>query len=204
MSDSPRSAEHTAESGGSISPPSSMHHEPAATRHLLTRRDLINSAGVAAIGLSAATIVGSASTRTFAQPAEPRQDTEREFPDGATMQRVDELLRRMTVEEKAMQLSCVVPIAVLGRQGLMRGQADALLKQGMGHIAGPGLIGHKRPGPDRAQEARAAREERQRHPALPGHRDAPHQRRRARISLGRNGGGIGLSPRRAGCVFPMR
>jgi hypothetical protein len=61
------------------------------------------------------------------------------------MQRVDELLRQMTVEEKAMQLSCVVPIAVLGREGLMRGQADKLLKQGIGDIAGPGLIGHKTP-----------------------------------------------------------
>ena len=42
-------------------------------------------------------------------------------------------------------LPLVVPIAVLGRDGLMRNQADALLKQGIGHIAGPGLIGHKRP-----------------------------------------------------------
>jgi beta-xylosidase len=63
----------------------------------------------------------------------------------AAMQRADELLRQMTLEEKAMQLSCVVPIAVLGRDGLMRNQADTLLKHGIGHIAGPGLIGHKRP-----------------------------------------------------------
>ena len=59
-----------------------------------------------------------------------------------SLQRADELLGQ---EEKAMQLSCVVPIAVLGADGPMRNQLDALLGQGIGHIAGPGLIGHKRP-----------------------------------------------------------
>jgi hypothetical protein len=66
-------------------------------------------------------------------------------PPAAAMQRADELLRQMTLEEKAMQLSCIVPIAVLGRDGLMRNQADILLKHGIGHVAGPGLIGHKTP-----------------------------------------------------------
>jgi beta-glucosidase len=51
----------------------------------------------------------------------------------------------MTLEEKAMQLSCVVPLALLDRNGLMRGQADVLLKQGIGHVAGIGLLGHKAP-----------------------------------------------------------
>jgi hypothetical protein len=41
----------------------------------------------------------------------------------------------MTIEEKAMQLSCVVPLALLDRDGLMRGQADTLIKQGIGHVA---------------------------------------------------------------------
>jgi glutamate-1-semialdehyde aminotransferase len=45
----------------------------------------------------------------------------------AAMQRADELLRQMTIEEKAMQLSCIVPIAVLGADGPMRNQLDALL-----------------------------------------------------------------------------
>jgi hypothetical protein len=36
-------------------------------------------------------------------------------------QRADDLLRQMTIEEKAMQLSCVVPLALLDRDGLMRG-----------------------------------------------------------------------------------
>jgi beta-glucosidase len=61
------------------------------------------------------------------------------------MKRADALLVEMTIEEKAMQLSCVMPIAVLGRDGLMRNQADALLKHGIGHIAGPGMIGCKTP-----------------------------------------------------------
>jgi beta-xylosidase len=61
------------------------------------------------------------------------------------IQRADELLRQMTVEEKAMQLSCVVPLALLGPDGPMPGQLDTLLGQGIGHIAGIGLLGHKLP-----------------------------------------------------------
>ena len=51
----------------------------------------------------------------------------------------------MTIEEKAMQLSCVMPLALLDRNGLMRGQADTLIKQGIGHVAGIGAFGHKSP-----------------------------------------------------------
>jgi beta-glucosidase len=61
------------------------------------------------------------------------------------MQRIDELLRTMTIEEKAMQLSSVVPLALLGRDGPIRSQLDTLLRHGIGHIAGLGLIGHKSP-----------------------------------------------------------
>jgi hypothetical protein len=39
------------------------------------------------------------------------------------MQRANELLAKMTLEEKAMQVSCVVPLALLDKDGLMRGQA---------------------------------------------------------------------------------
>src|SRR5215831_16520897 len=60
-------------------------------------------------------------------------------------QRADELLREMTVEEKVMQLSCAMPLALLDRDGLMRGQANMLIKQGIGHVAGIGLLGHKTP-----------------------------------------------------------
>jgi beta-glucosidase-like glycosyl hydrolase len=51
----------------------------------------------------------------------------------------------MTIAEKAMQLSCLVPLALLDRKGLMRDQADALIKQGIGHVAGIGLLGRKPP-----------------------------------------------------------
>ena len=51
------------------------------------------------------------------------------------MQRADELLREMTIEEKAMQLSSVVPLSLIGPDGPMRGQLDALLGRGIGHIA---------------------------------------------------------------------
>jgi beta-glucosidase len=61
------------------------------------------------------------------------------------MRRADELLSRMTIEEKAVQLSCVVPLALLDRGGLMRGQADKLINQGIGHVAGIGMLGHKAP-----------------------------------------------------------
>jgi hypothetical protein len=63
----------------------------------------------------------------------------------APLQRADELLREMTLEEKAMQLASVVPLALLGTDGPMRGQLEGLLGQGIGHIAGIGLLGHKLP-----------------------------------------------------------
>jgi beta-xylosidase len=76
----------------------------------------------------------------------PQQSEKTENVGSLTpMQRADELLRQMTVEEKAMQLSCVVPLALLDSDGLMRGQADALVKQGIGHVADIGLLGHKPP-----------------------------------------------------------
>jgi beta-glucosidase-like glycosyl hydrolase len=61
------------------------------------------------------------------------------------MQRAEELLRQMTIEEKAMQLSCVIPIALIGPDGPMRGQLDSLIGQGIGHVAGVGLLGNKSP-----------------------------------------------------------
>jgi hypothetical protein len=44
-----------------------------------------------------------------------------------------------------MQLSCVVPLALLGTDGPMPGQMDSLLGRGIGHVAGIGLLGHKLP-----------------------------------------------------------
>jgi beta-xylosidase len=61
------------------------------------------------------------------------------------MQRADELLRQMTIEEKAMQLSAVYPVALLGPEGPIRNQLDAQLKHGIGQVSGLGLLGHKTP-----------------------------------------------------------
>jgi beta-glucosidase len=95
----------------------------------LTRRSFLSISSSAGVALALA-------RSTHAQsPAPTNQDTKR----------ADDLLRQMTIEEKAMQLSCVVPLALLDRDGLMRGQADTLIKQGIGHVAGIGLLGHKAP-----------------------------------------------------------
>src|SRR5688572_26567433 len=75
------------------------------------------------------------------------------FPDTTTQQtnnteasrRADELLRKMTVEEKAMQLSSVFPLALFDTNGPIGEQLDAQLKHGIGHVSALGLIGHKAP-----------------------------------------------------------
>ena len=59
--------------------------------------------------------------------------------------RVDDLLRQMTIEEKAMQVSSVFPLALFDTHGTNRSQLDALLKNGIGHVSALGLIGHKTP-----------------------------------------------------------
>jgi beta-glucosidase len=61
------------------------------------------------------------------------------------MQRADALLRQMTVEEKAMQLSSVFPVGMSGADGPLPSQLDEHLKHGIGHVAAFGLIGHKTP-----------------------------------------------------------
>jgi hypothetical protein len=61
------------------------------------------------------------------------------------MQRADALLRKMTIEEKAMQLSTVFPVGMFGPDGPIPSQLDEQLKQGIGHVAALGLIGHKTP-----------------------------------------------------------
>ena len=61
------------------------------------------------------------------------------------MQRAEDLLRKMTIEEKAMQLSCLYPMGLLGAEGPIQSQLDAQLRHGIGHIAGLGTFGHKMP-----------------------------------------------------------
>jgi beta-glucosidase len=69
-----------------------------------------------------------------------------ETPTGGTaVRRAEELLRKMTVEEKAMQVSCVMPLTLIGSAGPIRSQLDKYLKQGIGHLAALGLVGHKAP-----------------------------------------------------------
>jgi len=61
------------------------------------------------------------------------------------MKRADALLRQMTVEEKAMQLSAMFPMALIGTDGLLRDQLDAHLKHGIGQISALAGFGHKSP-----------------------------------------------------------
>jgi hypothetical protein len=63
----------------------------------------------------------------------------------ALMQSAEDFLRKMTIEEKAMQLSCLYPMSLIGTEGLIRSQLDTQLGQGIGHIAGLGTFGHKTP-----------------------------------------------------------
>jgi beta-glucosidase len=61
------------------------------------------------------------------------------------MRRAEALLRPMTLEEKAMQRSAVVPFTLLGPDGPIRSMPDAQLKHGIGHVSGLGLFGFKPP-----------------------------------------------------------
>jgi beta-xylosidase len=66
-------------------------------------------------------------------------------PSAGAIDRAKELLRQMTIEEKAMQLSSVFPLALFDTTDTNRGQLDALLEHGIGHVSALGLIGHKTP-----------------------------------------------------------
>ncbi|KUI20369.1 glycosyl hydrolase [Mycobacterium sp. GA-1285] len=61
------------------------------------------------------------------------------------MARAEDLLRQMTVAEKAMQLSSVFPLALFTPEGTNRDRLDALLGKGIGHVCALGMIGHKTP-----------------------------------------------------------
>jgi beta-glucosidase len=51
----------------------------------------------------------------------------------------------MTVEEKAMQLSALYPMGLLGAEGPIKSQLEAQVGHGIGHICGLGTFGHKTP-----------------------------------------------------------
>jgi beta-xylosidase len=81
---------------------------------------------------------------TVAAAQQPTTGTE-PGPALTPMQRAEELLGKMTIEEKAMQLSSVFPLALFDTQGTNHSQLDTLLKNGIGHVSALGLIGHKTP-----------------------------------------------------------
>src|SRR5262245_42371094 len=98
-----------------------------------TRREVakLASPGTFMMSASATATIGLSTTEAIAQlgdnnAAEPSATVGKgSVPDAAStsaMRRADELLRQMTIEEKAMQLSCAMPLALLDRDGLMRGQ----------------------------------------------------------------------------------
>jgi beta-xylosidase len=102
----------------------------------LTRRDFLFVTSAAAL-LSA--VVHSALAQI------DRAGSTASAPSATPMQRAEELLRTMTIEEKAMQLSSVFPLALFDTEGTNHSQLDALLKHGIGHVSALGLIGHKTP-----------------------------------------------------------
>jgi beta-glucosidase-like glycosyl hydrolase len=71
--------------------------------------------------------------------------TEARAPSASAIDRAEQLLRQMTIVEKAMQLSCVYPMGLLGAEGPIKSQLDAQLNHGIGHVAGLGTFGHKTP-----------------------------------------------------------
>ena len=106
-----------------------------------TRRELAQLAGTGALALSAAASIGRPTSATEAMrgsatvaqadtSSAPGTAATSDTASSVAMQRADELLRQMTVEEKPMQLSCIMPIAVLGADGPMRDQLDALWGRG--------------------------------------------------------------------------
>src|SRR6218665_2148025 len=64
---------------------------------------------------------------------------------GSPRQRADEILQRMTLKEKAMQLSATMPTGLLGAEGLIESQATARMGHGIGQASALGMFGHKSP-----------------------------------------------------------
>lgn len=80
----------------------------------------------------------------------PKRGHQRTESDNVTRnataaQRAQDLLARMTVTEKAMQVSSVMPMPVLGSGGALSSGFRASISEGIGHVAGMGMFGHKSP-----------------------------------------------------------
>jgi len=74
-----------------------------------------------------AIIAASTGAGVARQPATSAPSTSRLTAE----QRADALLRQMTIDEKAMQLSSVFPLALFDTRGTNHSQLDALLKNGI-------------------------------------------------------------------------
>jgi beta-glucosidase len=61
------------------------------------------------------------------------------------MRRADELLARMTLEEKAFQVTSVMPMSLFGDDGLDRDRLAATLGHGIGHVSALAGFGFKPP-----------------------------------------------------------
>ncbi|MBV9641254.1 MAG: hypothetical protein JO330_17080 [Mycobacteriaceae bacterium] len=65
--------------------------------------------------------------------------------DETPERRAHDLLARMTLTEKALQVSCVMPMTILGSDGALSGAFRASICHGIGHVAGIGMFGHRSP-----------------------------------------------------------
>ena len=66
-------------------------------------------------------------------------------PAAPPLQRADELLSRMTLDEKVMQLSAIMPIGLVGPDGPVESMLVGQLSDGIGHISAFGMFGYKSP-----------------------------------------------------------
>jgi beta-xylosidase len=109
------------------------------SNHSFDRRNFLKLSGAAALIAATAGLAGG--TPSSAQ----EQRTGATAPSATPMQRAEDLLRQMTIEEKAMQVSGIYPMGLLGADGPIKSQLDAQVGHGIGHICGLGLLGHKTP-----------------------------------------------------------
>ncbi|MGC9521891.1 MAG: glycoside hydrolase family 3 N-terminal domain-containing protein [Anaerolineae bacterium] len=66
-------------------------------------------------------------------------------PSSSIADRVEDLLGQMTLVEKAFQLVGLMPVALMGPEGLDPTKVEQMLGQGLGQISAPGLLGYKAP-----------------------------------------------------------
>jgi beta-glucosidase len=74
------------------------------------------------------------------EPLMPYRD-----PTLPVSERVQDLLGRMTLQEKAFQLVGLMPIALVGADGVDPERMREMIGQGLGQVSAPGLIGYKAP-----------------------------------------------------------